>query len=232
MYFECRHVYPSGRKCKLAHINDSDFCYSHRNFREHLYAPPARPGTPFRLPSLEDEDGCVMAIQQVSWAMGEKRVTQKEAGTYLYGISLAMRLLPRRRRATRTTVRALCYDSSGIEMAEAVEACDPPQDCLTCKKHCHWFDYYEDEVEELEEQKAEEERQNNPDSAENAGQPGKYDHELPNIRALLENIDRKAEEQQRQREEQARLKAAKQAQPEKPPQPDTQPRSPTPPAAS
>ena len=202
MYIECRHVYPSGRKCKLGHLSDSDFCYRHRNFRERMYAPPARPGTPFRLPSLEDEDGCRMAIQEVSWAMGEKRIPQKEAGTDFYGISLAMRLRPRRLRATRTPVRTLCYDHSGIEMAEAVEACEPPQDCLTCKKHCHWFVYYEDEIEELQEQMAEEERQKNPESAENSEptKPGKYDHELPNVRAILEAIHREGEEEaERQR---------------------------------
>src|SRR3954452_13165411 len=122
MYIECRHVLPSGRKCKDPHINDSQFCYRHRNLHERMYAPPARPGAPFRLPSLEDADGCLMAIQEVGWGMGDKRITQKEAGTYYYGISLAMRLFPRRARVTRQPVRALCYDNDAMEMAEAVEA--------------------------------------------------------------------------------------------------------------
>ena len=206
MYVECRHVYPSGRKCKESHISGSDFCYRHRNIRERMYAPPPRPGTPFRLPSLEDADGCLMAVQEVAWAMGDKRITQKEAGTYLYAINIAKSLHPRRRAVTRKPVRSLCYDNDGIEMAEAVNACEPPQDCLTCQKHCHWFDYYEDEIEELEEQMAEEQEKKRlealglrPEEIAAQLQPpkGKYDDMLPNVRAIYEDIDRQAEENQR-----------------------------------
>ena len=239
MYAECRHVFTSGRKCTHPMLKNSTFCYFHRNLHEQMHAPAPRPGTPFRLPLLEDAHGCRMAIQQVCWNMGDKRVTQKEAGTYLYGISLAMRLIPRRPAATRTPVRTLCYDNDGFEMAEAVDTCEPPQDCLTCKKHCHWYEYYEDEVEEIEEQMAEEEeekrlaaiRAENPNSEElpenakpDLSKPwkGKYDHEPPNIRALLEKIESDAyEEYKLRQEQQIRLKAKKDAESVTPPAPQT-----------
>jgi len=239
MYTECRHVFSSGRKCTEALVQNSTFCYRHRNLRERMYAPAPRPGTPFRIPLLEDAHGCYLGVQEVLWAMGEKRIPQKEASTYLYGINIAKSLLPKRPAATRKPVRTLCYDNDGFEMAEAVDTCEPPRDCMTCKKHCHWFEYFEDEVEELEQQMAEEEEQkkleekklqgegsgdtqNSAPSCDNTPQPekpkpGKYDHERPNIRALFMDIDRRAEKEARLRAEQeARLNAKKEPQPDDP----------------
>jgi hypothetical protein len=217
MYAECRHVLPAGLKCTAPRVGDSNFCYRHRNLHERMCAPAPRPGTPFRLPSLEDSHGCLIAIQEVAWAMGDKRISLKEAGMYFHAVNISKSLLPRRPAVTRKPVRTLCYDNDGFEMAEAVDACEPPRDCLTCPKTntCEWFEYYEDQVEELEEQMAEEEEEKRqaeqgtqPESdTQNAQQPskGKYDDELPNVRALLELIDRKAEAQQRaQQEEKAR----------------------------
>ena len=158
MYIECRHVLPSGRKCTEGLVRDSQFCYRHRNLHESLYAPPARPGTPFRMPLLEDSHGCLIGVQEVTWAMGDKRIAPNEAGIYLRAITIAKSLIPRRPAVSRKPVRSLCYDNDGIEMAELVNACEPPRDCITCEKHCHWFEYYEDEVEELEQQMAEEEQ--------------------------------------------------------------------------
>jgi len=198
-------------------VGDSNFCYRHRNLHERMCAPAPRPGTPFRLPSLEDSHGCLIAIQEVAWAMGDKRISLKEAGMYFHAVNISKSLLPRRPAVTRKPVRTLCYDNDGFEMAEAVDACEPPRDCLTCPKTntCEWFEYYEDQVEELEEQMAEEEEEKRQaeqgtqaeSDTQNAQQPskGKYDDELPNVRALLELIDRKAEAQQRaQQEEKAR----------------------------
>jgi hypothetical protein len=222
MYAECRHVLPAGLKCTAPRVGDSNFCYRHRNLHERMCAPAPRPGTPFRLPSLEDSHGCLIAIQEVAWAMGDKRISLKEAGMYFHAVNISKSLLPRRPAVTRKPVRTLCYDNDGFEMAEAVDACEPPRDCLTCPKTntCEWFEYYEDQVEELEEQLAEEEEEKRqaeqgtqPESdTQNAQQPskGKYDDELPNVRALLELIDRKAEAQAEQRAQQEEKKRAEQ----------------------
>ena len=213
MYAECRHVLPAGLKCTLPQVADSPFCYRHRNLHERMCAPAPRPGTPFRLPSLEDSHGCLNAIQEVAWAMGDKRISLKEAGMYFHAINISKSLLPRRPSVTRKPVRTLCYDNDGFEMAEAVDACEPPRDCLTCPKTntCEWFEYYEDQVEELEEQMAEEEeekRQAELGTEAPATPKGKYDDELPNVRALLELMDRKAEaeaQERAQQEEKARV---------------------------
>ena len=232
MYTECRHVFSSGRKCTEAMVQHSVFCYRHRNLQERKHAPAPRPGTPFRMPLLEDEYGCYLGVQETLWALGEKRITQKEAGTYLYGVNIAKSLLPRRPAATRKPVRSLCYDNDGFEMAEPVNTCEPPRDCLTCQKYCDLFEYYEDEVKELEEQIAAEEEQKRLEAQKAAsGQPeaaealtpgseatdqpaprkGKYDHELPNVRRLFEIIERKAEIAQEFAEKQARQKAEHEA---------------------
>jgi len=211
MYAECRHVFASGRKCTHPQLHDSHFCYFHRNAHEIMHAPAPRPGTPFRLPLLEDSSALLMAIQQVTSSLGAKTITQKEAGTYLYAINIAKVLLPRRPAMTRKPVRSLCYDNDGFEMAEPVNTCEPPRDCLDCQKTrtCAWFEYFEDEVEELEQQMDEEEEEKrraaqqaeNPDadpSADDAKQTpaekpkpwaGKYDHERPQVRALFEILE-------------------------------------------
>jgi hypothetical protein len=237
MYNECRYVLPSGLKCTDPLLQHSQFCYQHRNFHEQMYAVPPRPGTPFRLPSLEDACGCRFALQQVCWAMGDKRIPPNEAGIYLRAVGLAMRLFPRRPRVSRKPVRALNYDDSGMEMAEPSSACEPPRDCMTCQNHCHWFKYYEDQVEDIEDQMAEEEEQKKlaaqkeqqqPPTADQAAagtattdqsnaervaaeQPTrKYDNELPNVRALLLDMDRKAEQEQKvEAERLARIEANK-----------------------
>jgi len=235
MYNECRYVLPSGLKCTDGQLENSIFCYQHRNFHEQMYAVPPRPGTPFRLPSLEDACGCRFAIQQVCWGMGDKRIPPKEASIYLYGISLAMRLFPRRPRVSRKPVRALHYDDQGMEMAEPATHCEPPRDCLNCESPCRWFKYYEDQVEKIEKQIAEEKEQkeqeragrqsqqgdqssSNPSAQNSDQQPSseqpprnrKYDNELPNVRALLLDMDRKAEQEQKiEAERLARIEANK-----------------------
>lgn len=207
MYIECRHVTPAGFKCILPRVGNDRFCFNHRNLHERMHAPQPRPGTPFRMPLLEDSSGLMIALQEVSWAMSDKRITQREADTYLRVITIAKGLLPRRPSVTRKPVRSLCYDNDGFEMAEAVTNCDPPRDCVACEHPCDWFEYYEDEVEEIEQQMAEEEEQKEleawkaanpglepPPELQPAPEPdrpwkGKYDHEDPAVRAICELIE-------------------------------------------
>jgi hypothetical protein len=238
MYNECRYVLPSGLKCTDGQLQHSDFCYYHRNFHEQMHAAPPRPGTPFRLPSLEDACGCRFAIQQVCWGMGEKRIPPNEASIYLRGIGLTMRLFPRRPRVSRKPVRVLHYDSNGMEMAEPATHCEPPRDCLACENPCQWFEYHEQQVKEIESKMAEEKAQkerasqqakqpsseasaqdpketSNPSrqaakAEEPAARSTKYDNELPNVRALLIDMDRKAEREQKIEDERlARIEANK-----------------------
>ena len=225
MYNECRYVLPSGLKCTDGQLQHSDFCYYHRNFHEQMHAVPPRPGTPFRLPSLEDACGCRFAIQQVCWGMGDKRIPPNEASIYLRAVGLTMRLFPRRPRVSRKPVRALHYDSNGMEMAEPATHCEPPSDCVTCENPCQWIEYYEGQIKKIKKQIAEQQEQNEPEQKEFASrqsQPGdqsnsepsaqnpdqqassaqpprndKYDNELPNVRALLLDMERKGEQEQK-----------------------------------
>jgi hypothetical protein len=244
MYNECRYVLPSGLKCTDGQLQHSDFCYYHRNFHEQMHAVPPRPGTPFRLPSLEDACGCRFAIQQVCWGMGDKRIPPNEASIYLRAVGLTMRLFPRRPRVSRKPVRALHYDSNGMEMAEPATHCEPPRDCVSCESPCQWIEYYEGQIKKIKKQIAEQQEQNepeqkefasrqsqpgdqsnsepsaqNPDQQSNTDQTGveqsttrksvhqassaqpprndKYDNELPNVRALLLDMERKGEQEQK-----------------------------------
>lgn len=223
MYNECRYVLPSGLKCTDGQLQHSNFCYYHRNFHEQMHAVPPRPGTPFRLPSLEDACGCRFAIQQVCWGMGEKRIPPNEANIYLRAIGLTMRLFPRRPRVSRKPVRVLHYDDQGMEMAEPATHCEPPRDCVDCETPCRWFEYYEKQVKETEKKMAEEKEQkeqpatasSTAGSSANQASPEqprnhKYDNELPNVRALMLDMDRKAEHENKIEDERlARIEANK-----------------------
>jgi hypothetical protein len=78
MFVECRHVQPSGEKCKSPAVRNSSFCYFHRNLHDRAEARPPRQGTPFLLPVLEDSCSILIAINEVFRAMGESRIKRSE----------------------------------------------------------------------------------------------------------------------------------------------------------
>ena len=159
MISECRHILASGKKCQAFAVTNSSFCFFHRNQRERRDTA-VRPGTPFILPTLEDAHSALNAVNDVFRAMGEGRLKRAEAGTYLYGIQIAARLIVRIDQTTIKPVRNLCYDNYGTELAELKTICEPPEDCLQCTRRetCDDFEDYEEEVEELEQQLAEQQQ--------------------------------------------------------------------------
>jgi hypothetical protein len=134
MFAECRHVLPSGQKCKSPIVQHSIFCYFHRNVRERAELPPPRQGTPFLLPFIEDSRGVLLAVNEVFRAMGQGRIKRNEASTYLSGIQLAAKVIARTEDRVWEPVRALEYDRDGTEQAPAKTACEPLQDCLNCDR--------------------------------------------------------------------------------------------------
>ena len=159
MITECRHVLASGKKCQAVSVTNSSFCFFHRNQRLRQDTP-VRPGTPFILPTLEDAHSALNAVNDVFHAMGEGRLKRAEAGTYLYGIQIAARLIMRIDQTSIKPVRNLCYDNYGTELGEETSICEPPEDCLKCTRRdsCEDFEDYEEEVAELEQQLAEQEQ--------------------------------------------------------------------------
>ena len=133
MFQECRHVLASGQKCKSPAVRNSDFCYHHRNQHDRRNAQP-RAGARFVLPVLEDDHSLLNAVNEVCAAMSSGQLKRSEAGSYLYAINIAARLVARIAAADIDPVRALEYDDYGSELAPKMTGCDLVQDCFECQR--------------------------------------------------------------------------------------------------
>jgi len=133
MFKECRHILPSGRKCKAAALRDKCFCYHHWRLRT-AGQTHGRPNESLPLPSLEDPQGIQIALTQVLGVLGSSRLDSKSAGQYLYALQIATQL------ATRASVpdpgevvRSLSSDPAGGEdLAPETVQCEPGAECDSC----------------------------------------------------------------------------------------------------
>lgn len=134
MYSECRHILPSGRKCKSPALTGHDYCYFHDRLERFRANGTAAHNEPIQLPPLEDARGLQMALTQVLSAFGSGRITSKQAGMYLYGIQLAMQMLKHATApAPIETVRDLHCSKAGTWIGAEKQSCDPFVDCAACK---------------------------------------------------------------------------------------------------
>jgi hypothetical protein len=162
----------TGRKCKSPAVNGQLFCYNHFVTRRHAGDGLEVRNEPLLLPSLEDIGGIQIALMQITNALGSGRITNKQAGLYLYSLQIASTLAARadKQISVNDPVRSLSSDNWGNIIAEEVTVCEPPHDCLNCTRRntCEKFEDYEEEVEELEQQLAaqQEEQKEEEDQAE------------------------------------------------------------------
>jgi hypothetical protein len=163
MFRECRHVMSTGRKCKSPAVNEQLFCYNHFITRRHAKDGLEVRNEPLILPSFEDVQGIQIALMQITNALGSGRITNKQAGLYLYALQIASTLADRadKQIPVKDPVRSLSSDDWGNIIAEEVTVCEPPHDCLKCTRRntCEKFEDYEEEVEELEQQLADQQQE-------------------------------------------------------------------------
>ena len=160
MFIECRHILPSGLKCKAPALRNNPFCYFHGRLRRYAEDGLSNRKEPLILPSLEDASGIQIGVMEVLNALGSGRIDRLQARVYLYGFQIASRLALRATaHEDSAVVRSMTCDNYGEVLAEEATACEPPSDCLACPKRptCKDFENYETEVEELEDQLAEQE---------------------------------------------------------------------------
>ncbi|MGA8086061.1 MAG: hypothetical protein WCA10_02070 [Terracidiphilus sp.] len=161
MFNECRHILTSGHKCKAAALRGKAFCYYHTADRR--YATTSTSSVdPLLIPTIEDAAGVQVAINQVFRGLASRRIDRRQAGVYFYGLQIAARLARKSDEKLGETVRETCEDPDGHTLAPEKSTCEPPADCINWRRRdfCQNFEYYEDDVEELEE-RLEAERQAN-----------------------------------------------------------------------
>ena len=170
MFNECRHILTSGHKCKAAALRGQAFCYFHTASRryENIRTTSAEP---LLLPSVEDTAGVQIAVNQVLRSLASHRIDRRQAGVYFYGLQIAARLARKSDEKPSESVRETCEDPIDGTLAAEKTTCEPPADCVNCRRRdfCENFDYYEDDVEELEE-RLEAEREANEEEQEEAGE--------------------------------------------------------------
>jgi len=134
MYVECRHILPSGYKCKAAALKGKAFCYHH-----HFSRRPVNIGRPeqnrIMLPSVEDAAGVSTALNQVLVQFGLRKIDRFDAGTFFHGLQIAASLV--RKIPTdlhpRDTVREIFKGEDFDFIGPEKMGCDL-QDCKKCSK--------------------------------------------------------------------------------------------------
>jgi len=116
---------------------------------------------PLLFPSIEDAAGVQIALNQVIRQFGAHRLDRKHAGVFFYGLQIAARLARKSDQKPTETVREICEQPSdgygeGCILAPEKSTCEPPGDCVNCRRRdfCQDFEFWETDVEELEERLA------------------------------------------------------------------------------
>jgi hypothetical protein len=161
MFKECRFILPTGYKCKSPALRGQQFCFFHNASRRYSRIK-ATSFDPLLLPSIEDAGGVQIALDQVFRALTSRQIDRRQAGVLFYGLQIAARLARKSEDKPTETVREVCeeeYDYpgqqpvSGSNLAPEKTTCEPPADCVNCRRRsfCQDFELWEDDVEELEE---------------------------------------------------------------------------------
>ena len=87
---ECAHTLESGNKCHAPALTGNAFC-RHHDLSKRMDA--SRASEPFVLPEFYDARGVLRAVNQVCRALTEQRIKRSTAGTLLFGLQFAARLI-------------------------------------------------------------------------------------------------------------------------------------------
>lgn len=151
MFQECRHILPSGYKCKSPALRGQSFCYYH-NAARRLARISRTSAEPLIFPSIEDSSGVQIALNEVLRDLGAHRIDQKKAGVFFYGLQIAARLARKSDEKPSQTVREVSEESeNGTLVAPEKTTCEPPLDCLYChrREFCPDFGLHRRKAKEL-----------------------------------------------------------------------------------
>ena len=164
MFNECRHILTSGHKCKAPALRGQAYCYYHTAARRYANTSTTS-AEPLLLPSTDDAAGVQIATNQVLRALASHRIDRRHAGVFFYGLQIAARLAGKSEEKPTETVRETCEDADGHTLAPEKSTCEPPADCINCRRHtfCEDFLLYKRKAEKLEE-RLEAEREANEES--------------------------------------------------------------------
>jgi hypothetical protein len=128
MYIECRHIFPSGKKCQSPALTEKDFCYFHHNKRNQQ-PRSHKAGEPstliHHLPPLEDVDTIMTALSDVLLALAANRIDPRRAQILIYGLQVASQHSKRLSHPSSIeTVRDAYEDADGTLVGPRLQALD------------------------------------------------------------------------------------------------------------
>lgn len=133
MYLECRHILPSGVRCKSPALRGMSFCYHHESLRRFSSLNSSPEKQPLQLPSIEEPRGIQIALAQILAALASGRIEPRRASLMLYGLQIAAQLAARTKDPVpQHIVRDTFQENQGDPLAPEQSACEPPEDCPTC----------------------------------------------------------------------------------------------------
>ena len=88
MFKECRHVMPSGLRCKSPAMRGSDFCYFHGRTQRPA-KPAARREARIEFPAALDSNGIQKALNSTLRALCSGLISSRRASILLFGLQMA-----------------------------------------------------------------------------------------------------------------------------------------------
>jgi hypothetical protein len=173
MYKACRHIKPSGLRCKSRALAGANFCYFHSGFHNPATGPATEhPETePLKLPVLEDLASIPIAVARISEALIANRIDVKVSAQLFWGLKLAYQAIAGRDDEQPYSVLSVTQSEQGDDLAPDRIFCVREDDCSSCKdsKTCtnSWFYDPPDLFEEKEEEEEEEEEADDQEEEDN-----------------------------------------------------------------
>ena len=145
---ECRHIMPSGAKCRAMALRAKPYCYFHTRLHRFTAAPPPGPMDSIKIPIIEDRSAIQIAIAQVLDALCSSRLDPKRAYLFLYAIQIASKNVERKFDIIpSSTEEDVTQTDTGDDLGEQVRVCGLDE-CTTCSERETCEDCEPDEEEE------------------------------------------------------------------------------------
>ena len=145
---ECRHIIPSGAKCRAMALRAKPYCYFHTRLHRFTAAPSPGPMDSIKIPVLEDRSAIQIAIAQVLDALCSSRLDPKRAYLFLYAIQIASKNVERKFDIIpSSTEEDVTQTDTGEDLGQEVRICHP-DDCATCSERDTCEDCEPDEEED------------------------------------------------------------------------------------
>ena len=94
-FIECRHIMPSGRKCRAAALRGKPFCFHHAKLHS---KPVGREPRMLKTQALDDQRSLRIAVAEALSSLRSPLTDPRRAAVILYGLNLANNLIKQMRK--------------------------------------------------------------------------------------------------------------------------------------